>query len=80
MTKEENEKRLIYLKDIVKRLPEKPGSYQYYDADGKLQEVIPEKVGFRRIAIENGVVKINGKAIVKVLFVIIAIAIFEICL
>lgn len=31
MTKEENEKRLAYLKDIVSRLPEKPGSYQYYD-------------------------------------------------
>lgn len=36
MTKEENEKRLVYLKDIVKRLPEKPGSYQYYDADGTI--------------------------------------------
>ena len=31
MTKEENEKRLSYLKTIVSRLPEKPGSYQYYD-------------------------------------------------
>ena len=31
MTKEENEKRLTYLKGIVARLPEKPGSYQYYD-------------------------------------------------
>lgn len=31
MTKEENEKRLSYLKNIVSRLPEKPGSYQYYD-------------------------------------------------
>ena len=31
MTKEENEKRLEYLKGIVSRLPEKPGSYQYYD-------------------------------------------------
>lgn len=31
MTKEENEKRLSYLKGIVARLPEKPGSYQYYD-------------------------------------------------
>ncbi len=31
MTKEENEKRLEYLKSIVARLPEKPGSYQYYD-------------------------------------------------
>ena len=33
MTKEENEKRLEYLKGIVSRLPEKPGSYQYYDED-----------------------------------------------
>ena len=31
MTKEENDKRLTYLKSIVARLPEKPGSYQYYD-------------------------------------------------
>ncbi len=31
MTKEENKKRLSYLKTIVARLPEKPGSYQYYD-------------------------------------------------
>jgi len=31
MTKEENEKRLEYLKNIVSRLPEKPGSYQFYD-------------------------------------------------
>ena len=31
MTKEENEKRLANLKGIVARLPEKPGSYQYYD-------------------------------------------------
>ena len=31
MTKEENEKRLAHLKTIVSRLPEKPGSYQFYD-------------------------------------------------
>ena len=31
MTKEENDKRLAYLKGIVSRLPEKPGSYQFYD-------------------------------------------------
>lgn len=34
MTKEENEKRIKYLKSIISRLPEKPGSYQYYDAEG----------------------------------------------
>ena len=33
MTREENEKRLEYLKGIVTRLPEKPGSYQFYDAE-----------------------------------------------
>ena len=31
MTKEENEKRLARLKNIVLNMPEKPGSYQYYD-------------------------------------------------
>ncbi|MBQ9262341.1 MAG: excinuclease ABC subunit UvrC [Prevotella sp.] len=31
MTREENEKRLSYLKGIVSRLPDKPGSYQFYD-------------------------------------------------
>ena len=36
MTKEENEKRLQYLKSIVARLPEKPGSYQYYDEGGTI--------------------------------------------
>ncbi len=36
MTKEENEARLAYLKGIVSRLPEKPGSYQYYDSEGTI--------------------------------------------
>jgi excinuclease ABC subunit C len=36
MTKEENEARLEKLKAIVRTLPEKPGSYQYYDADGTI--------------------------------------------
>jgi len=31
MTKEENEKRLEHLRSIVRRLPDKPGSYQFYD-------------------------------------------------
>lgn len=33
MTKEENEKRLAILKNIVINLPDKPGSYQFYDKD-----------------------------------------------
>lgn len=34
MTKEQNEERLARLKNIVLNMPELPGSYQYYDADG----------------------------------------------
>ena len=33
MTKEDNDKRLAHLKEIVSRLPEKPGSYQFYDEE-----------------------------------------------
>ena len=33
MTKEENEKRLERLREIVRRLPDKPGSYQFYDEE-----------------------------------------------
>ena len=36
MKKEENEARLEKLKRIVSALPEKPGSYQYYDAEGNI--------------------------------------------
>ena len=31
MTKKENEERLEYLRGIVRRFPDKPGSYQFYD-------------------------------------------------
>ena len=33
MTKEENEKRIERLKNIVLNMPDKPGSYQFYDAE-----------------------------------------------
>ena len=33
MTKEENDKRWAYLKNIVSNLPNKPGTYQYYDKE-----------------------------------------------
>ena len=36
MTKQENEERLAKLKLIVSRLPEKPGSYQFYDDSGTI--------------------------------------------
>ena len=34
MTKAENEARLQRLKAIVLAMPEKPGTYQYYDKEG----------------------------------------------
>lgn len=36
MTKEENEARIARLKTIVLNMPEKPGSYQYYDENGTI--------------------------------------------
>ena len=36
MTKEEREERRKYLMQIVRRLPDKPGSYQYYDQNGEI--------------------------------------------
>ena len=33
MTREENEKRLNYLKSVVLNMPELPGSYQFYDKE-----------------------------------------------
>ena len=32
--KHKNDERLSYLKSIVASMPEKPGSYQFYDVDG----------------------------------------------
>ena len=36
MTKEENDARLARLKAIVAAMPDKPGSYQYYDEKGTI--------------------------------------------
>ena len=36
MTKEENKKRIERLKAIVLSMPEKPGSYQFYDSEGTI--------------------------------------------
>ena len=36
MKKEEDEARIARLKSIVSSIPQKPGSYQYYDADGTI--------------------------------------------
>ena len=40
MNKEENEKRLAYLKNIVASLPDKPGTYQYYDQEHTIIQLI----------------------------------------
>ena len=50
MTKEENEARLARLKSIVVSMPEKPGSYQYYDADHTIIYVGKAKNLKRRVS------------------------------
>ena len=35
-----------------------------YDADGNIVEIIPQKVGFRHFALDNGIMKLNGQRIV----------------
>lgn len=50
MTKEENEARLARLKSIVASMPEKPGSYQYYDADHTIIYVGKAKNLRRRVS------------------------------
>ena len=48
--KKENETRLQQLKNIVASLPEKPGSYQYYDAEGTIIYVGKAKNLKRRVS------------------------------
>ena len=43
MTREENEARLAYLKNIVLNLPHKPGTYQYYDEKRKPGAEAPDQ-------------------------------------
>ena len=50
MTKEENEARLARLKSIVASMAEKPGSYQYYDADHTIIYVGKAKNLKRRVS------------------------------
>ena len=54
MAKEENEKRLAHLKNIVLSMPEKPGSYQFYDElreqEGKIIYVGKAKNLKRRVS------------------------------
>ncbi|WP_172181526.1 excinuclease ABC subunit UvrC [Palleniella intestinalis] len=48
--KENNEARLARLKNIVLNMPEKPGSYQYYDAEGTIIYVGKAKNLKRRVS------------------------------
>ena len=58
MNKEENEKRLAYLKNIVASLPNKPGTYQYYDREHNIIYVgkaknLKNRVSFRLTSIRK---------------------------
>ena len=50
MTKEEDEKRLEKLREIVRRLPDKPGSYQFYDQEHTIIHVGKAKSLKSRVA------------------------------
>lgn len=50
MTKEENEKRLARLKEIVSNMPESPGCYQYFDENGIIIYVGKAKNLKRRVS------------------------------
>jgi excinuclease ABC subunit C len=50
VTKKENEERLAYLKNIVLNMPEKPGSYQFYDDQHKIIYVGKAKHLKRRVS------------------------------
>ena len=50
MTKQENEERLVRLKNIVLSMPEKPGSYQYYDENHTIIYVGKAKNLKRRVS------------------------------
>lgn len=50
MTREKNEKRLANLKNIVLNMPEKPGSYQFYDEDHTIIYVGKAKNLKRRVS------------------------------
>lgn len=50
MTKEDNNARIARLKQIVLSMPEKPGSYQYYDSEGTIIYVGKAKNLKRRVS------------------------------
>ena len=50
MNKEENLKRIAYLKNIVLNMPEKPGTYQFYDNEKTIIYVGKAKNLKRRVS------------------------------
>ena len=50
MNKEDNLKRLAYLRNIVLNMPEKPGTYQFYDTEHTIIYVGKAKNLKRRVS------------------------------
>ena len=70
MTKQENEERLARLKNIVLSMPEKPGSYQYYDENHTIIYVGKAKNLKRRVSsyFHNEVDRYKTKVLVSKIF------------
>ena len=70
MTKQENEERLARLKSIVLSMPEKPGSYQYYDENHTIIYVGKAKNLKRRVSsyFHNEVDRYKTKVLVSKIF------------
>ena len=70
MTKQENEERLARLKNIVLSMPEKPGSYQYYDENHTIIYVGKAKNLKRRVSsyFHKEVDKYKTKVLVSKIF------------
>lgn len=70
MTKQENEERLTRLKNIVLSMPEKPGSYQYYDENHTIIYVGKAKNLKRRVSsyFHKEVDKYKTKVLVSKIF------------
>ena len=71
MTKQENEERLARLKNIVLSMPEKPGSYQYYDENHTIIYVGKAKNLKRRVSsyFHKEVDRYKTKVLVSKIFV-----------
>ncbi len=70
MTKQENEERLARLKSIVLSMPEKPGSYQYYDENHTIIYVGKAKNLKRRVSsyLQKEVDRYKTKVLVSKIF------------